>query len=104
MPSLRGQRVVEGRGDHQLDDGAARPTDRTGIEIGLLHISKAGPYDDACRVMFFELASRKRGEIRQFAEGHVHAERAGRAAPFTHSLAESWPQHGGIDEMQVKQL
>ena len=61
---------------------------RARIEIGPLHVGEARRHDDAGGVMLGEVASRQAGEVRQFRQRHVHAERAGAAAPLFDPLGE----------------
>src|SRR5690606_10167241 len=86
------QSVVEGRGNHQLDDRLPGPTrivrTRPGVEVGLFEVLQRGADQDPALVVRLQLGTRCRGEVGQFGQRHVHAEGAGGAAVAVDALGD----------------
>jgi hypothetical protein len=81
----RRQGRVQGRRNQDLDDRFARPAVRPRVVVGALHVLQAGRDDDAAAVVLGRLLAGQAAEVRQFGQGHVHAEGAGAAAPALHA-------------------
>ena len=103
LPGRR-QTVIQGGRNQHFHDGLLRPAAGLGIEIGLLHIGQARRDNDAGRVMIRRGLAGQAREVGQLGQGHVHAERAGAAAPMADALAEILRQRRGVDQLQVQQL
>mgnify|MGYP003576788349 CR=1 FL=1 len=88
VSARRRQAVVEGRGDQHFHDRLARPAMRLRVHESEVHVGEARRDDDAGGVMLGRCPSRQAGEIRQLGERHVHAERAGAAAPILDTAPE----------------
>ena len=71
MASGRRQAVIQGRWNHDFDDGLLGPAVAARIEISLLHIGERRRDDDSGCVMIARL--RQTGEPRQLRERHIHA-------------------------------
>src|SRR5207244_13266023 len=70
------QRVVQGRGDDQLDDRLATPSRSPRVAIGAIHIVETRPEDDSRRVMIGAIAPRQRSETRQLRKCQVNTKRS----------------------------
>src|SRR3954471_360822 len=102
--ALRRKAVIERRGDQHLDDRLFRPTLQARIEIRALHVRKRRRDDDSRRVMRSALLARQASEIGQLRERDVHPERPRAATPLTDALTKCGWQHGGVEQLQEKQL
>ena len=104
MLSGRRQRAVQGGGNQHLDDRLARPATRTRIQVGAVHIVQVRRHDDASGQMI--PFTRQRSEIRQARQGHVHAQRAGTAAPVGHAFAgrrrhRCWRHQALVQQLRI---
>src|SRR5215204_1441393 len=71
---------IERRRDQHFDHRLRRPAVEGGVGVGSMHIVHARRHDDSGRQMIS--ASRKRGEVRQLVDRHVHAESGAFASPM----------------------